>query len=656
MASQPAERIQSLAQVVDEENLDGKLTFEEALCCVDGMKLVTQTRPIVVNKPAGTCTIADMPVKGMLSSEGTKKRSQFLDVIMDYKGALDLKLIEDMFVQQRYADLPAPISLKSTSMAPYTTQLFILPNNKGTNDIVKHVRFDGATRVLDSTIHTMCQGQGFEIEYNKHCREGTKALQYMLEQLGGFQVKYNSLVPAGGGNKIPKEEADLQSGFDFIRAHGPSDSADAKFIIWTEIQINKNTSPIYGWDKGLVKETLRSLAEGGHLAKTIENWPLTLKSFKPWVLNTIVFPLLSFLVEHGVVWLGKAGVGKSPLAYTISTLMSAFWILQGEHKDKKPSFQVANHLDYFRGERGCRAKPRVFDDGNLNFELPAAVKALLEVSGPDRMTMARYTASKYEMNQLCQACANPFDPSVLPLMTTSVDEVESAVFLDLVRPAFHEKFGKEDIVAVMKRSVFVVLTEDGVLFRPPGQQQVPVKRHAWPDGDDKGMVSHCARPALGAYKTGQISLPDEFDRDMQWSLNYLQAALDARELTACQSIQGETLDGKTFVKESRPALDGISGDTVYFSDDVIMPSASRKASTSELKRVASSASLMASSQGSEQDGQEMSQRRRLRAKTSDPLPVRAGECQGSASASASCSSASHAEANEEDVFGHGTLG
>ena len=65
---------------------------------------------------------------------------------------------------------------------------------------------------------------------------------------------------------------------------------------------------------------------------------------------------------------------KAPFSYTISAVTSAFWLLQ-EERDEKPMFQTCNHLDYFRKEKGRRSKPRVFDDGNLNLEHPASVKA-----------------------------------------------------------------------------------------------------------------------------------------------------------------------------------------------------------------------------------------------------------------------------------------
>ena len=72
--------------------------------------------------------------------------------------------------------------------------------------------------------------------------------------------------------------------------------------------------------------------------------------------------------------------GKSPVSYTLSSVVSAYWLIQ-EEKEGSPCFQTCNHLDYFRKEKGRRSKPRVFDDGDLNLEHPAGVKAVTASTG-----------------------------------------------------------------------------------------------------------------------------------------------------------------------------------------------------------------------------------------------------------------------------------
>ena len=43
----------------------------------------------------------------------------------------------------------------------------------------------------------------------------------MLEGLGGFQVRYFKLIPAGSSNKVPKETDEIRKGFEHIRKFGP---------------------------------------------------------------------------------------------------------------------------------------------------------------------------------------------------------------------------------------------------------------------------------------------------------------------------------------------------------------------------------------------------------------------------------------------------
>ena len=109
-------------------------------------------------------------------------------------------------------------------------------------------------------------------------------------------------------------------------------------------------------------------------------------------MGLVIAPVLPYVIENGVIWIGKSYVGKSPLSYTLAKLLSAYWLLQEGRDDQRLTFRTANHLDYFRKEMG-RTKPRVYDDGNLPTELPASVKAILEVSRVDRENMARYSAS-----------------------------------------------------------------------------------------------------------------------------------------------------------------------------------------------------------------------------------------------------------------------
>ena len=512
---------------MNEGHLDGAITWEGAISNTDGLKVLQLVRPMIVHKDVGCEKVGDLPAQDEITADSIKKKVQFLDIMLDYEGEIDLKHIETLFLQQRYADLPSPIRVNSRVETPYNMQLFILPADSGKHHIVKHIKFSEGTKVFHSTIRTMCTGQALEINYNQNYREGGRALQYLLEGLGGFQVRYQKLVPAGGPNKQAKETNEIRTGFAFIRKEGPEENSDGQFTFWTEEQVNDPNSPIYKWDRSVVKEFLRCLADQGSQAKSITDWPLTLKSLTPWCLNEVIAPILPRVLEHAVIWIGKSYVGKSPVSYTLSKVVSAYWLIQENKEGQRPVFQTANHLDYFRKEKGRRTKPRVFDDGNLNLEHPAAVKAVTEVPGIDRKTMARWNAASYTKNQLCQVCSNPYDRSVEPDTppNTNSDTIPFEVFFKLVRPSFHKDFDEEDLMAIFKRSLVVVFTEKGIYTRLPSINRDPVKRVAWPD-KDIGMISLSARPVLSVYYNSQFAnLPNDHESYMQWSLNLLQAAL-----------------------------------------------------------------------------------------------------------------------------------
>ena len=483
--------------------------------------------------------------------------------------------------------------MQGSCLTPYNMQLFIIPNGPDEYHIVKHVKFVDNTKVNHQTILRMVHGRALEINLQKHFREGSRALQHLLEGLGGFQVRHMRLIPAGSSSKPPKETEDIRAGFTFIKQSGPEESSEGQFAEWTEEQVNGPNSPLFKWDRGVIKEFLRNLADQSSQAKTIKDWPLTLKSITPWALNHVVGPVLQHILEHAIIWIGRSRVGKSPISYIISAVTSAFWLLR-EERDDKPMFPTCNHLDYFRKEKGRRTKPRVFDDGNLNLEHPASVKAVTEVSGIDRKTMARYNASSYAKNQLCQICSNPYDRSAEPKMAEGIqsDLVSFEDFYKIVRPSFHKDFDEEDLMGIFKRACFVVFTDIGVYVRHPGTIRAPVRRVAWPE-DDFGMVSLSARPTYAAYQKGNLrQLPANHAKNMQWSLNLLQAAIDQEDVPLCSTTRGrELLSGRTFLKEIRPELAGVEGTTIHYFDGVT-PTNQDTALVHKFKSVKSSNALL----------------------------------------------------------------
>ena len=102
---------------------------------------------------------------------------------------------------------------------------------------------------------------------------------------------------------------------------------------------------------------------GRQNAKTLEYWPFTLKSIKPWFFNEV---LRGSIRQRAITWIGKTRSGKSPGSKTILFALGKFEITQDERdEDMIPPIVTAKNLDFFKAEPPTKYKPGVFDDGQM---------------------------------------------------------------------------------------------------------------------------------------------------------------------------------------------------------------------------------------------------------------------------------------------------
>eukprot|EP00972_Heterocapsa_arctica_P088162 12999701-Heterocapsa_arctica.AAC.1 len=66
----------------------------------------------------------------------------------------------------------------------------------------------------------------------------------MFTLLGGWQLRYYSLLPAKGPQKVSKDKAVLLAGFAFIKDNGPTTNSNNEMTEWSEIEIHDPDSVI----------------------------------------------------------------------------------------------------------------------------------------------------------------------------------------------------------------------------------------------------------------------------------------------------------------------------------------------------------------------------------------------------------------------------
>ena len=185
-----------------------------------------------------------------------------------------------------------------------------------------------------------------------------QCLHALFVMLGGKQLRAQELINNVAAKKKKKKKKtvdpdvdDRMKGFDFMRDHGPTSNAQGEFVIFADIETRRKDSPICGWDRGTVKEYLRALLQGRMNAAVLSYFPLTIKDITGWVLDDVLVHVLPYIHKCGVIWQGKSGIGKTPLAKTLAFAMSEF-ALSRDGVVGRPSMRTTKDFDFLKGEPG----------------------------------------------------------------------------------------------------------------------------------------------------------------------------------------------------------------------------------------------------------------------------------------------------------------
>ena len=367
---------------------DGTLSYEEAIVQVTGQRLLgPQQKPFKSNRPIGDVCLIDLPIRDMDAQGG--KVEQFVDIIQNHPVEGEITINDDFLdnvlyknaVQAKYSALPKPFCLKTEPKVPYSMQFVIVPSylppdeDHAYVDIFKHVYLH-KNKVSSNECISCCQGIPVRFDWGSQVRAGLSGMNYMLDRVGGMQVRLWTIQPKFE-KKMTLDQNAREVGYQFIRDHGPRSNNRNQFMEWTDEQVHLAGGPLEGWHEGKVKEALHNYYRGRQNAKTLEYWPLTLKSFSAWFLDDVVVHMLPSMRQHSITWIGRTRVGKSIGSKTILFAQSRYEISEAGRTDLTPSIVTAKHLDFFKAEPITKFKPGVFDDGMLQRMDSSFLKAFL---------------------------------------------------------------------------------------------------------------------------------------------------------------------------------------------------------------------------------------------------------------------------------------
>ena len=355
---------------------DGSLTFDEAVVHVNGLRLKgPELRPVSCIREPGEVKVGDLPVRFLEISSG--KIELFCDAVQHVKVDVSQNFFEEKLVKEcntaNYKALPEPFRLRSGPKVPYTVQMIILPASPppdcdpATTDsyvhIFKHVYLHRNKANAKDCID-MCFGLALKFDWGTHTRLALMALTYMMDKMGGKQIR-DWVVQPKFEKKATIDEDARKAGYRFIREHGLQANNVNQFMEWTDTKIHEAGSPIENWQESKVITALHNYSRGRQNATTLESWPFTLKSMTGWFFDGILVHMLGSIRQHGITWIGKTRTGKSLGSKTVAFCQSKYEIEQADRDDLSPAIVTAKHLDFFKSEPVSKFKPAIFDDGML---------------------------------------------------------------------------------------------------------------------------------------------------------------------------------------------------------------------------------------------------------------------------------------------------
>ncbi|CAK0886611.1 unnamed protein product [Prorocentrum cordatum] len=578
MARENAILPKTLRETLGDAVGDESINFGEALAHADGMKPHFHAGlPHGHVGQEGVSKIADLPAAPVNVHAGTKI-AYFGDLLMnqDYGeiqgpdgkavGVLTgwkdargqpcrLDAVKDLATKSNFSGLPPHFNLKSQPGGTYVMQIFVVGAGEGKVHIFKDVDLKGQFLKMASC-EPMCHGTGVVYQYGNQYRAGRNAICYLLEKLGGLQVRFSTLTAAAKPAKRSTEWDKKLEGYRYIEKKGPKSNNRNQFM-----EVNDPQSKIYGWEESRVIQALRNHASGRINAKRLTVWVLTLKDFEPWFINEVLVKILPTLRRNGVLWIGKTRVGKSTASKTLAFLMSMLEIdaLEGDDGEgaPEPSIVTAKHFDFFKGEHVERVLPAVFDDGDLRKQGASALKAFLNPSEEDSTLWARRGPNTFAPGASRQAVNNSYDNALEKRLVADwrqgqAMEIPLKQFMNLIAPSLKQVTEEEDMKALLARTHVVVTTDARVYCRLasdefPEDGVVPFFTYTKKTKPDLFNYSPEARACFGRYKddpTSPNNYPTDFKEKSEWSLNFAKRLMRGEDVPTVSIIRGASLSGQ----------------------------------------------------------------------------------------------------------------
>ena len=275
--------------------------LKQAYTAVSGQQLLPLPEPVIMPSPEVKFTIGDLPLRLLTEAAATTTSfTHLFELVASF--ATDNPEESPQHVKDK-VPVPEALTIPKTNVGS-TVSMYMVPAEPGHYLVIKHYKFHKRVSATGFKITSVGEAwvlDGTQLE--KHKRMSGHMIHYVLGHLGGFCLVANSLNAPEVEKKLLTEE-EIDAGYDYIEQNAPLSVHNNALARWIMKQKNAPESPVFGWLESKIREAANNIIMGKSLAKLVEDYPLTLKQLRNWVLLDIVAPCIKASKEKATYLVG----------------------------------------------------------------------------------------------------------------------------------------------------------------------------------------------------------------------------------------------------------------------------------------------------------------------------------------------------------------
>lgn len=254
----------------------------------------------------------------------------FFDVHLSVDACGDPAGTSKQITESHLEGLPAPIRFNAPLPQGSKIDFIQVSKDGGKVDVLKVIY---TSRPISSQLATsICSGKAYVPVHRAGPWNVKKGIQWLLSQLGGYQLRWHSLEEKAA-ESVPSKpswspsNAELEEGVLFINARAPECDAQNEQTLWILINIKADSgTPIASWPEPKVRLMCQNKSRGQAGAVSMTEFPLTTYSLKPF-LNSVLLPFLyPLMLNFGILLLGCPGVGKTPFVVILAMALGRYHV------------------------------------------------------------------------------------------------------------------------------------------------------------------------------------------------------------------------------------------------------------------------------------------------------------------------------------------